>query len=68
MKDIFVFGVDDFNLAQMRSMEGAQNCRFHELFRHREVTAGPEFPVEALYKGALEQLQNFSEPIDAIVG
>ncbi|MFQ5643857.1 MAG: acetyl-CoA carboxylase biotin carboxylase subunit family protein [Thiogranum sp.] len=52
----------------MRSLAGAQRYRFHELFHHREVKAGPEFPVEALYKGALEQLKNFSGSIDAIVG
>lgn len=68
MKNIFVFGADEFNLAQMRSLEGAQQYRFHELFDHRDVKAGPEFPVEALYEGALEQLKNFPGPIDAIVG
>ena len=68
VQNIFVFGADEFNLAQMRSLEGAQNYRFHPLFHHREVTAGPEFPVAELHKGALEQLQSFSGPIDAIVG
>ena len=47
MKNIFVFGADEFNLAQMRSLQCAQSYRFHELFKHREVKAGPEFPVEA---------------------
>lgn len=68
MKNIFVFGADEFNLAQMRSLEGAQQYRFHELFHHRDVKAGSEFPVEALYEGALKQLKNFPGPVDAIVG
>jgi hypothetical protein len=42
VKNIFVFGADDFNLTQMPSLEGAQNYRFHELLRHREVKAGPD--------------------------
>ena len=68
MNNIFVFGADEFNLAQMRSLDGAQGYGFHELFNHREVKTGPEFPVEALHKGALEQLKNFTGSVDAIVG
>ena len=63
MKNVFVFGADEFNLAQMRWPEGVRNYRFHELFHHHEVKAGPEFPVEALYAGALEQLKNFPDPL-----
>ena len=68
MKNIFVFGADEFNLAQVRSLDRAQGYGFHARFNHREVKAGPEFPVEALYEGALEQLKNFTGPVDAIVG
>ena len=35
MKNIFVFGPDEFDLAQMRSLERAQNYRFHELCHRR---------------------------------
>jgi biotin carboxylase len=68
MKNIFVFGADEFNLAQIRSLEGAENYRLHELFHYRETRTGDEFPVEMLYKGALERLNDFSGSIDAIVG
>lgn len=68
MKNIFVFGADEFNLAQMRELKGAQQCRFHELFTHSEVKAGPEIPAKQLYEGALEKLDNFPGSVDAIVG
>jgi hypothetical protein len=68
VNNIFVFGADEFNLAQIRSLEGAENYRIHKLFHHREVKAGAEFPVETLYKGALERLEQFPGSIDAIVG
>ncbi len=68
VKNIFVFGADEFNLAQMRSLKDAQNYRFHELFRYEEMKADPEIPVEMLYEGAVEQLKTFSGTIDAIVG
>ncbi len=67
-KNIFVFGADEFNLAQMRALEGTDNYRFHELFDYREIKAGPEFPVQALYEGARERLDSFAGSIDAIVG
>lgn len=67
-KNIFVFGADDFNLAQMRALEGSEAYHFHELFQHRDVKAGPEFPVQELYEGALARLKAFPGHIDAIVG
>jgi hypothetical protein len=67
-KNIFVFGVDDFNLSQMRALDTAENYRFHELFSYEEVKAGPEFSVKQLYDGAIEKLNQFPGSIDAIVG
>ena len=66
VKNIFVFGADDFNLALMRSLE--REYRFHPLFHHRDVKAEPEFPVKMLYQGALEQLHAYPGSVDAIVG
>ncbi|MFC6673943.1 ATP-grasp domain-containing protein [Marinobacterium aestuariivivens] len=68
MKHIFVFGLDAFNLAELKALPGAADYRFHPLFHHHEVKAGPEFPVRQLYEGAIEQLERFPGPIDAIVG
>lgn len=67
-KNIFVFGADKFNLAQMQALDTAINYRFHELFSYQEVKAGPEFPVKQLYEGAIEKLNQFPGSIDAIVG
>ena len=67
-KNIFVFGADRFNLDQMQALDTAINYRFHELFSHQEVKAGPEFPVKQLYEGAIEKLNQFPGSIDAIVG
>jgi biotin carboxylase len=66
--NIFVFGLDDFNLAQLLTLGEAGEYRFHELFRHDEVKAGPEFPVERLLREGRERLEAFAGPIDAIVG
>lgn len=68
MKNIFVFGADKFNLAQMQALESAKNYRFHDLFSHQQVKTGPEYPVKKLYEGALAQLEQFPGSVDAIVG
>lgn len=68
MKNIFVFGADEFNLSQMRALDEQHIYRFHKLFDHSQVKAGPEFPVRELYEGARQRLADFSGSIDAIVG
>jgi biotin carboxylase len=67
--NIFVFGLDDFHLAQLETLGGRDEYRFHELYRHEEVKpSGEEFPVAELLKGAAARLDTFEGPVDAIVG
>lgn len=68
MKNIFIFGADDFNLSQIQALDAQGEYRLHRLFNYSEVREGPEFPVRKLHHGALEQLAEFSGSIDAIVG
>lgn len=68
MKNIFVFGADEFNLSLLRSLKAAREYCFHELYQYGEVKTGKEFPVKRLYEGALKRLQNYPGPVDAIVG
>ncbi|HEY7866897.1 MAG TPA: D-alanine--D-alanine ligase, partial [Psychromonas sp.] len=68
MKNIFVFGADEFNLSLMRSLESAQEYCFHELYQYSEVKTGKEFPVKTLYEGAVARLKNYPGSVDAIVG
>ncbi|HSH40972.1 MAG TPA: hypothetical protein VK973_02475 [Arenicellales bacterium] len=67
--NIFVFGLDDFHLAQLETLGGPDEYHFHELYRHEEVKpAGGEFPVAELLKGAADRLDAFEGSVDAIVG
>jgi hypothetical protein len=68
MKNIFVFGADEFNLSLMRSLGSAQKYYFHELYQYSEVKKGKKFPVKALYKGAITRLKSYPGCVDAIVG
>ena len=68
MKNIFVFGADDFNLAEMQALESARDYRFHRLYDYEDIRHVEEPPVEALQKGALDRLNSFQGSVDAIVG
>ncbi|MEX2470048.1 MAG: ATP-grasp domain-containing protein [Pseudohongiellaceae bacterium] len=67
-KNVFVFGADPFNMKKLKALQVARHCRFHELFSHREVKAGPEIPVRMLYEKGLDRLRSFTGSVDAIVG
>lgn len=68
VKNIFVFGADEFNLQQMKVLDVDNRYAFHELFKHQDVKSSPEIPAKRLHQSALEQLKQFPHSIDAIVG
>lgn len=68
MKNVFVVGLDDFNLSQMESMPAAKDCRFHALFRVEEVKRGDYLPVRRMLTEGMERLRHFPGSVDAIVG
>jgi biotin carboxylase len=67
-KNVFVLGLDDFHLAQLRALRKADRYRFHELYRKEDVKTGREDVAERILAGARERLAAFDGPADAIVG
>ncbi|WP_018232975.1 ATP-grasp domain-containing protein [Thioalkalivibrio thiocyanodenitrificans] len=67
-KNIFVVGIDDFHLAQLRTLPGADDYVFHALFTHQELKCCDRFPVERLLDEGAEQLRRFPGRVDAVVG
>lgn len=65
---VCILGTDDFNLAQLKAVPGAADCRFHTLAAYDEIRAGPDHPVREVLERARRSLQGLSEPVDAIVG
>ncbi len=68
IKHVFVFGLDDFNRRQLETLRPMGAYRFHELFKHKEVKAQPEFPVKMLLEEGTRRLREFPDQFDAIVG
>lgn len=67
-KNIFVLGLDDFNLKLMSETSRHDDYHFHSLLNVEEIVTGPDFDIPALLKKARGQLHDFPETIDAIVG
>ena len=67
-RNIFVVGLDDFHLAQLRRLPNAANYRFHPLFSRRELKQQDHFPVKELLEDGVARLKAFPARVDAIVG
>ena len=68
MKHIFVVGLDDFHLAQLRTLPGAESYCFHPLLTYREIKQQEHFPVARLLDEGIRTLTGFAEGVDAVVG
>ena len=67
-KNIFVVGLDAFNLAQLQALRHASAYRFHSLSSYEDIKGGERFPVREFLQEAAHTLGNFPGSIDAIVG
>lgn len=67
-KNVFVVGLEPFNLRLLQSVRNADRYAFHGLLTHDEVSAAGSFDLEALLDKARGILRDFDGSIDAIVG
>lgn len=67
-KNIFVVGLDPFNLNLLRLVRHADDYAFHGLLDYDQIVTARRFDMEALLDKARATLRAFPEPFDAIVG
>lgn len=67
-KNIFVIGLEDFNLQLLRAVRHAEDYVFHRLLEYRAVAGRFGPPVNELLAESYPQLDAFPDSIDAIVG
>jgi biotin carboxylase len=67
-KNIFVVGLEPFNLRLLQAVRHSDDYQFHALLDYGEIAAARRFDMEALLEKARGILRAFPEPIDAIVG
>jgi biotin carboxylase len=67
-RNVFVVGLDDFNLQRLRNIHGADRLRFHGLIDPERVTNPVSYDVSAIVADAKRELDSFDGSIDGIIG
>lgn len=67
-RNIFVVGLEDFNLRLLRKVRHAEDYAFRGLIDYETVARDPNCNVDDMLAEAFETLDAFPGPIDAIVG
>ncbi len=67
-KNIFIVGLDDFNLERLNNIRNAEQYNFHRLLRLAEVKAEGFYPIREGLEKAGNQLLEFEGSIDAVIG
>lgn len=67
-KNLFVVGMDKFNLSQLQSLKRAENYRFHSLISYEKIKCGNRLPVPEFIQQAHRTLTSFKGTVDAVIG
>lgn len=66
-QQIFVVGLDEYNLSELKTIRQADDCVFHELLSMDEVKRPHRFDIDHLLRTAEGRL-DAAERVDAIIG
>jgi len=67
-KNIFILGLNDFNLAKLRALEGAKHYAYHGLLSPEEILESDTYPIREMIERASGQMHDFGGSVDAIIG
>lgn len=67
MKNIFVIGLNDFNLEKLQNIRHAGEYRFHPLLTLEDVLEQEEYDIQGILSKAESQLKGFSGSVDGII-
>lgn len=67
-KNVFVVGLDPFNLEKLRAVHDPDSYRLIELLAYRDVQHEGNYPFEEPLAKARQRLAEHEGPIDAIIG
>ncbi len=68
MKNIFIVGLDNFNLQMLKKVPGAENYNFRGVLDIYKMISSGRYHLEDMLNIAIQELDNFDGSIDAIVG
>ncbi len=66
--NVFIIGLDEFNLAQLRTIRNAEGYAFHGLLPFDMVVNPESYPVDEMIEQGREELRASGVSVDAIIG
>lgn len=67
-KNIFVAGLDDFNLEILKRIKDGASIEFHPLLHYSEIRGSDEYRVKELIEKCEKRLDRFNNTIDGVIG
>ncbi len=67
MKNVFVIGLNDFNLDKLNHVQRADHVQFHPLLSSQDVLEQESYDMEGILSRATEQLEQFPGTVDGII-
>ncbi len=70
-KNIFIFGIDDYNLEELKSIEQAEKYNFIPLFEASDMMIllkGDQIDYDNLIQRAKKKIDQFNGSVDAVIG
>lgn len=67
-RNVFVLGIDDFNLDQLKSIRNASEYNFESLLTFDEVKEHGTYPFRKVLDQARQRLRDYGDEIHALVG
>ncbi len=67
MRNVFVIGLDPFNLETMQELRESRRYAFHPLLPTSSVLRAPSYDYDQLVEDADRELAEFDETVDAVV-
>jgi hypothetical protein len=66
--NVFVIGLDEINLEQLRTVRNPAEYAFHGLVPYETIVNPPAYPMEEIMAVARRELEAFPGSVDAIIG
>ncbi|HKJ77313.1 MAG TPA: ATP-grasp domain-containing protein [Gammaproteobacteria bacterium] len=66
--NVFVIGLDEFNLEQLKTIRNPDEYAFHGLIPYDEIVNPESYPLGKMLDDARKELKTFDGSIDAIIG
>lgn len=66
-RNVFVFGLNDFNRRKLESIRGSEDITFHKLLDRSELTERMHYPIQEILDHARQRLRAFPGSVDGII-